>query len=187
VIGIALVAGGCFGSSSSTHAAISPAQARARIDRVAHLRAYVDTNMKPMDCSNYLHPAGGLTPIRYQVGVDDTRMPPTAGNTSRAFVSALIFPTTADAAACYHWLRSSAPAIINGEQVKPKPPKRIDQYTQEINPRKPGQPGSIAGRTGEFDLAILNGHTLVYGESYNAHDAALVERDGIAIRNIIGN
>jgi hypothetical protein len=185
---VALLAGGCFGGSSSPHAAISAVKAEARIDAVADLRAQVVKNVTPMDCSDVVHPAGGLTPVRYQLGVDDARMPPGAENVARAFIGVLVFPTTTDAGTCYRWLRSTPrSAYISGKLVKPKPPRKIDQYTQELNPHKPGQAGSVPGQTGEFDLDILNGHTVVFGESYNAKDAALVERDGLAVRNIVGD
>jgi hypothetical protein len=66
-------------------------------------------------------------------------------------------------------------------------PKRVGRYTLEIYPHKPGQPGVPAHWTGQYDLVILNGHTVVFGMSHNAAHAALVEADGIKVRDIIGD
>jgi hypothetical protein len=169
---------------SSSHAALPPAQARAKLKGLDHLDAVVSTKPKWTFCSLRQHPSDRI-PLRYQVAADDTRMLG-SDNTSRGFVGALVLPTTTDAKTCYRWLRAVW-VYSNDRFVKQKPGKPFGHCTLITHQHKLGAPGSEAGTTGNYDCVILNGHTVVYGESHNAKDATMIESDADTLRDLIGN
>lgn len=171
---------------SSSHAALSPAQAQAKLKGLDHLDAVVLTKPKWTFCSLRQHPSDRI-PLRYKVGADDTRMLG-SDNTSHGFVGALVLRTTADAKTCYRWLRTVWVYNNNkNDLVKQKPGKRFGHCTLITHQHKLGAPGSLAGTTGTYDCVILNGHTVVYGESHNAKDATMIESDVETLRDLIGN
>ncbi len=181
------------GPATSQHAAISPSQARVELAAVPHLRVKVDTKDRTSSCTTVpQRPGGTAVPLRYSVSAVDTRMPAYPGNSDRPFIEALVFPHISEAASCYRFLRASDYTTTVSHHGQPLRqvklhPKRVGRYTLEIYPHKPGQPGVPAHWTGQYDLVILNGHTVVFGMSHNAAHAALVEADGIKVRDIIGD
>jgi hypothetical protein len=160
----------------------------AQLAGVDHLRSYLDTQTKYVFCGATHENPSGTARVRYSVAVEDTRMPLTSGDTGQTFVQAFVYPTAAEATACSHYFRSTGyTSFLSGKRVNPSSAKRVGQYTVEITPYKPNHAGDVPGRTGTFELDILNGHTVLLGESYSAHDAALIEQHAITVRDIIGN
>lgn len=132
-------------------------------------------------------PSGTFFP-NWEVSVQDLkRLPPIKtkhdGREGRAILLVMALPSAQQAALCARggiWQElhlGQYESQFNSHPMPKVPAKRFSSITVDTYPHSPNSPGHLPGTTGAFETYLAQGRVLAMGESYNEHDARIVEAD----------
>jgi hypothetical protein len=132
-------------------------------------------------------PSGTFFPT-WEISVQDLKqLPPVKtkhdGKEGRAILLVMALPSAQKAALCARggiWQElhlGQYDAQFNSHPMPKVPAKRFSSITVDTYPHSPNAPGHLPGTTGAFETYLAQGRVLAMGESYNAHDARIVEAD----------
>jgi hypothetical protein len=132
-------------------------------------------------------PSGTFFPT-WEISVQDLkRLPPVKtkhdGKEGRAILLMMALPSAQQAALCAKggiWQElhlGQYNAQFNSHPMPKVPAKRFSSITVDTYPHSSNSPGHLPGTTGAFETYLAQGRVLAMGESYNEHDARIVEAD----------